>query len=295
MQSDSTPGRDVAIRVAATIDSLGSLGQGYHRGVRAVVLVILVAGCDSVLGLSRPRSDAVALADHDEDFDGTDDAIDVCPGVFDDQADRDDDDVGDACDPHPALAIDRRAYFSSLRDFNDWSVRTGSWIQGADQVRVDSASGNQLAVLLSTGVLAEPTVIATLDQVTQGNTNYAFGVYLVTDIGTVGSSPPGLICYEVHRSVAGDGLEVWDARTPVPVGNQVAFAPYTLPLQVTLQASSGDSMLSGPPLCKGRRANGDSNLIGPMDESVIPSAHVGLYSFHAAVTFLSVDVIDRRP
>ncbi|MBS1123729.1 MAG: hypothetical protein H6Q90_5957 [Deltaproteobacteria bacterium] len=263
--------------------------------MRAAVLAILAAGCDSVFGLNGRTSDAVALADHDEDSDGTDDAIDVCPGMFDDQADRDGDDVGDACDPHPALAIDRRAYFSSLRDFDDWSVRTGSWIQGVDQVRVDTMSGNQLAVLLSTGELVEPTVIATLDEVTQGNTNYAFGVYLVTDLGVAGSSPPGVICYEIHRLSAGDGLEVWDARTPVAAGNQVTFAPYTLPLQVTLQASSGDSLPSGPPLCKGRRASGASNLVSPSEESVIASAHVGLYSFHAAVTFLSVDVIDRRP
>ncbi len=266
--------------------------SGVSSRVRAVVLLIMVAGCDSVFGLNR---DAVPLADHDEDIDGIDDAIDVCPGVFDDQADGDEDEVGDACDPHPELAVDRRAYFSSLRNFNDWSVRTGSWIQEADQVRVASMSGNQLAVLLSTNVLVEPTVSATLDQVTQGNANYAFGVYLVTDVGVAGGSPPGLICYEVHRSIAGEGLEVWDARTAVPVGNQVTFAPYTLPLRVTLQASSGDSHLGGPPLCKGSRANGDSNLIGPIDESVVPSAHVGLYSFHAAVTFLSVDVIDNRP
>ncbi len=265
--------------------------------LRAAVLAILalVAGCDLVFGLNTRPSDAVSLDEHDEDSDEVDDAVDVCPGVFDDQVDTDGDQVGDACDPHPGLAIDRRAYFSSLRDFNDWSVRTGSWIRGADQVRVESLSGDQLAVLLSTGELAQPTVTATLDQVTQGNTNYAFGVYLVTDIGVAGSSPPGVICYEIHRSVAGDGLEVWDERTPDPVANQVAFAPYSLPLQVTLQASSGDLLLSGPPLCKGRRASGASNLISPRDESIIPSAHVGLYSFNAAVTFLSVDVIDRRP
>jgi hypothetical protein len=121
-----------------------------------------------------------ATARADNDGDGRDDAMDNCPNIDNaDQLDRDHDDVGDVCDPHPTLAIDRRTYFSSLRDFADWTVITGVWTQVADGVRVSSGSGNLMAKL-SGGFVSDPTVIAVLEAPTTLGVAVDFGVTLNT-------------------------------------------------------------------------------------------------------------------
>ncbi|HEY4058948.1 MAG TPA: hypothetical protein VGM39_20175 [Kofleriaceae bacterium] len=51
--------------------------------------------------------DAAVLANHDEDGDGLDDAIDPCPHIFGDASDADEDGVGDACDPDPQVGNEK--------------------------------------------------------------------------------------------------------------------------------------------------------------------------------------------
>ena len=64
----------------------------YNARVRAVLLVLLLAGCG--------REEFEVGADHDGD--GIADLGDSCPTKYDQGAeDRDGDGVGDACDPHP--------------------------------------------------------------------------------------------------------------------------------------------------------------------------------------------------
>lgn len=271
--------------------------------MRGLVLALLVGGCDAAFGFQIP-ADApadgpvdvllpldVVLADHDEDGDGVDDAIDVCPGRSGDQLDTDGDGVGDACDPHPTLPIDRLRYFSSLESFAGWSMRAGTWIQVADAVQVSSSTGNQLA-LLDLGALIDPTVIAVIDGVVPASTGHVVGVSLVTDASVGGGLPPGASCYEYPNAMR---MVFYDNRTtPVSTGDDLAGAVGAI--EVRLQASSEqESAPTGPPRCQGVRATSEASIGPPGDPAPIGSAHVGLYTYFAAATFQSVTVIDRRP
>jgi hypothetical protein len=76
-------------------------------------VVLALAGCDKVLGLSEnPRLDAPATTEHDEDKDGLGDANDNCPTVKGSQQDSDKDGVGDLCDPNPGLANRIAAFYA---------------------------------------------------------------------------------------------------------------------------------------------------------------------------------------
>lgn len=77
-----------------------------------LALVLALAGCDTVFGLSRPPPDAMGDAPPDAadaDGDSIADEIDNCPNVGNpDQLDRDGDRRGDACDLCPLVADDNR-------------------------------------------------------------------------------------------------------------------------------------------------------------------------------------------
>ena len=73
-------------------------------------------GFDATHGIDGSTVDSggtfACISGHDEDGDGIDDCVDVCPHIADPgQADADGDHVGDACDPHPSLPIDHIAFF----------------------------------------------------------------------------------------------------------------------------------------------------------------------------------------
>jgi hypothetical protein len=86
---------------------------------RALVVVVLaVAGCNAVFDI-----DPTAIAPDlfvDDDQDGIDDRVDLCPGISDpDQFDDDRDDVGDACDNCPAVANTDQANMLDADDVGD--------------------------------------------------------------------------------------------------------------------------------------------------------------------------------
>jgi hypothetical protein len=115
------------------------------------LLVAAVCGCgrigfDAVAGADGavPGSDAGAsfacTAGHDEDGDGVDDCVDVCPHIADPgQADSDGDHVGDACDPHPSLPIDRIVFFDPfVSQRPEWSFFAPA-IYANDALEFDAA------------------------------------------------------------------------------------------------------------------------------------------------------------
>ncbi len=97
--------------------------------MRWCVGLVLLAGCDYVLGLERnppdvlpdaPETDAAVgcwtnnRQDHDEDGDRRMDGCDNCPGVFNAQQEDDDGDgVGNRCDP--AFSTTSRSFAASAR------------------------------------------------------------------------------------------------------------------------------------------------------------------------------------
>ncbi len=98
-----------------------------------LLLVAPLGACSQIFGLESgvfdgpPAHDGSPMPDGavgcsgggpDEDVDGCVDAADNCPHVSNlDQADMDEDEVGDACDPHQAVPGDRIVTF--LGRFND--------------------------------------------------------------------------------------------------------------------------------------------------------------------------------
>ena len=119
-----------------------------------LLLISCAYGCDSAFGIRSTvlvepidATQAIDAAPHascgtsssnarDEDGDGVANDIDDCPGIYDlQQHDTDGDGVGDLCDPHPVVPIDR---FVDTTYFDDnlgcwipdqianWSVANGS-------------------------------------------------------------------------------------------------------------------------------------------------------------------------
>ena len=266
---------------------------------RRAALIAIVAGtgaCDAVFGLEREAVpvdahrpvdvlDGPVLANHDEDGDGVDDAVDGCPNILDPgQPDRDLDGVGDACDPFPDQKGDRHAYFSSLRDFADWNVVAGEWTQVADGVRVTERSGNLLAAL-GRPPIANPTVIAVIEQPTSVGNGVYYGVFLVTEAG--GALPPGVACY-VNPS---GELVNYDNRGPQAVAQKSTFSPVT-PLVIFLEGTSGRTTPTAAPWCAGRDRNDLLvEALAPWPE--VPSAVPAFYVFDGAATFKSVLVLTR--
>lgn len=267
--------------------------------------MLLLGGCDAAFQLQRaPEPDAppidappppidVALANHDEDNDGVDDAIDNCPGRANaDQTDGDGDHVGVACDPNPGHPIDRLRYFSRLDTLAGWSALAGAWEVGGDTVRVPAGSTNQL-LILDTLQLNEPTVSATIELIVPnlGAQYWIAGVFLTTD-HTAPMLVPGLFCFV---QLPGGAMQMYDNRnTALPTARNGGLSETGDPIEVTLSAGSMSAL--AVPLCSGRRPDG-AFVSTPTDNDNTPvaSARIGLYTYMAGATFRSVTVIDRLP
>jgi hypothetical protein len=265
--------------------------------------MLVLGGCDAVFQLDlrmpvdAPPIDAppppidVALANHDEDGDGVDDAIDNCPGRANtDQTDGDDDGVGQVCDPNPGQPIDRLRYFTGLSTLSGWTARSGSWEIVGETVRVTTSTGNQL-IVLDLGPLEEPTVIATVEMIQGQAGTFGAGVYLVTDLAGFPGLPPGLLCYVV---LPGRYMQMFDKRLATPTSRDGGLSGTMDPLEVTLAA--GSVAAGTGPLCSGYRPDGSAVSVPTLDNPTpVATAHVGLYTYLATATFRSVTVIDRRP
>jgi len=274
------------------------------------------AGCDRLFRLreldpgadggkrtdARPRdgggpdatADARVAAGHDEDADTIDDALDNCPAVNNvTQDDGDGDQVGNACDPHPTLPIDRIRYFDPLTTFSAWSVVAGAWAPTGDEV-VQSDTGETLAVLDGLGVLTDPSVMVTLT----AQTGTDGGAYLITGGTPTETGPEGMICYLNTNTTPTEYIVVWDDR-PVPGGGfeyyqQLAGTDY--PLTIMLQASvERGGVVGGPSACIGTRAGVAAQNANTAETNPIATAKIGLYTWYATTRFASVTVFDDRP
>jgi hypothetical protein len=268
------------------------------RGIEGLVtLLVGLSACDDVFGLERhdrvidaphpiDTVDGTVLANHDEDSDGKDDNIDVCPNVADsEQADSDGDGVGDDCDPFPGQGGDRRYYFSTLQGFADWNVVVGDWTQAVDAVRVTERSGNQLAVLNRPPV-DNPTVIAVIEQPTSSASGVDYGVMLVTQLDD--AFPPGVACYIYSTE---GSLYIYDNRGVQGISQKNPLSP-ELPVTVSLEGATSKTGPERLPRCAGRAATGRTvESVEPVPG--VTSAIPALYTFDGAATFKSVLVLTR--
>ena len=264
-------------------------------------------GCNLVFGLATapPVEDAVAspdvllvdarLANHDEDGDTIDDAIDNCPADPNlDQRDGDGDGVGDACDPHPDLAIDRLRYFDSLQAFPAalWTQVAGAWTANGDDVtQIQIGNGDAMAKLTLGVTLVDPTIEVILSENTGAATGEDAGVYLVTGGST--ARPDGAVCFmyePVHM------LGIVEQPSAAVLFQPLAGTAY--PVRLVLQATTQSGQVAvGPPTCSGRRGDVTSTTTIQVanDPIRIDSAQVALWSYMGRATFTSVTVFDRKP
>jgi hypothetical protein len=128
---------------------------------RLLLVAIALSGCGRIS--FDPRGDAggdavadavfldVMLANHDEDGDGIDDAIDTCPFASVPQTDRDGDGVGDRCDPEPDNPRQQLATFIDGTSLSGFTFLNGtpSWTVANDDLRFDASSiGSRMEITL---------------------------------------------------------------------------------------------------------------------------------------------------
>ena len=105
--------------------------------------VLALASCDKFISLDRYELPDASPVGHNEDNDGFADTDDNCPAnVNNNQADRDKDSVGDACDPNPDVGNDRIAAFYTFetKDEPRWVRVAGNWSFVEDQLVYSSTS-----------------------------------------------------------------------------------------------------------------------------------------------------------
>lgn len=207
--------------------------------MRGLVLVGVVGltGCDGVFGLERdgypdapdePDIDAaqpptdggipagtcwnpIQVAPiQDEDGDTVLDHCDNCPSRGNmDQRDEDRDGVGDICDPHPLLAIEKLVYFDGFNAVAPGTSFGGSWTWNG--LGMAQSNTNNLALyLLTTPVFRRPTIDAPYANDMPGaNAEWQFGVMAINDPpATIDARPDGLRCSELIFTSAADEVRV---------------------------------------------------------------------------------------
>ena len=124
--------------------------------MRVLVLVCgVAAGCRFGFDAQSPSHDGAPDGDpivvgHDEDRDGIDDGLDVCPHIADPgQLDTDGDRVGDACDPNPTSPIDHLVFFDGfVAQRSEWSLTGPAPTFDGEHLSSDTSGDQQLVLSL---------------------------------------------------------------------------------------------------------------------------------------------------
>ena len=83
---------------------------------------------------------------HDEDGDGVDDSVDVCPHIPGSQADQDGDGIGDDCDPEPTIPNQHLLLFATMQPGDVQLTLTPAWSQELDAVHFDGSGATAIQI-----------------------------------------------------------------------------------------------------------------------------------------------------
>lgn len=139
--------------------------------MRTLIVLLAATGCgriafdDATGATGDGGADALGgtdatLANHDEDGDGLDDAIDPCPHLGDATTDQDSDGIGDLCDPNPTTSGEGIALFATMRAGDAPFTTGGGWVQESDALATD---GTAYAYIDYLGALGNARLIAGVD------------------------------------------------------------------------------------------------------------------------------------
>lgn len=210
---------------------------------RLVALCLLACGCDAVFGLERdeapidaaPPDVSCAEVSPDEDGDCITDADDNCPGQPNpEQADFDDDKVGDECDPNRQRSGDHIVAFYGFDDvassMTAWQdLEANNWTFEPGRV-VHSSLTDSYAVLLRNPAIdeVEITVEAAFDFQQWGaavNAGSRISVFLDdTDIdGHTCWATPVTAGTEVYVQEGGNGIATRSSLRSLDLGDIVTL------------------------------------------------------------------------
>ncbi len=145
---------------------------------RWLTCALALAGCDVVFRLDHlspgmtdagsrdgdgpdaPPVQPCANGMHDEDLDGIADGCDVCPGIPDpDQADADEDGVGNACDPSAATQHEIELFLSFANDPQGWTLVSGNWSNDGESMVYNTPNEQIYGITVYTGTMPEPPFV----------------------------------------------------------------------------------------------------------------------------------------
>jgi hypothetical protein len=252
--------------------------------------------------------DANQVVGHDEDGDGVDDGLDVCPGVFDAaQGDGDEDGVGDACDPNVNDKTDRLLFFDGFgSDAGHWTGQRGSWVvidDSLQQLDTSVASGLAAAdyelvthpaitVVVAGSVISQQAYNGTDTSAPRGT-----GVWFVADSGSPVAEPDGYLC-----QAQGD---LATSTTTIAILRQIAGFATTLDSEAFSQlvpvgkARRIEASVPGGPgfqLCQVNLGD-DAPIVSILSSSdnTYSSGGVGLRTTHVHARFDWIMILGRTP
>jgi len=248
------------------------------------VLVVVLSGCGSVLGLDE----VYQCPPNDDDCDKLLDNVDPCPADPNDVSDGDGDGVGDACDPNVETPGDTIARFDGfgVRDLG-WTVFSGdaqwSW-RDSLLAQDDVATG---AIELPIDVIYQPTVEVFMNPDFEGDGSI-IGVYVLATTGSGANIP--LECRIVHYETHDDLIMILRTRDDAPL---ITMPAPSLPGKRTdgLRIYGGQ-LPDGTVRCRARYGDADS-LYVDLKGWVTPRAmmdRVGLRTVSSRAEFRSVVV-----
>jgi hypothetical protein len=236
----------------------------------------------------------------DEDGDGRVDDCDNCPLDDNlDQLDQDRDGIGDVCDPHPAYAVERLAYFTGFNGTlasEGYKVDTpGTWMIDSSKLKQAGSAQQRTLFVLSGGGWRQPTVELKLTslQLNGTNDNYYALLYLLHGSPTVSDPRPDSIVAVVRYGTVDSAFRFARFRGGTELAN--ASLPFVPGTQATVVCASDGleplpSLVAAPADIAPAAITARATIAPDPDDADV--AKVGLSTYYARADFDGVAVYE---